>query len=150
MAEGGAVGIMQPQPAIHRVVPAQSAVKSEWILPYDDVRAILLDSKTFHVRDCICRVQQAHLGHPCKLPTRICLSFSSLEGAPTPDDISQAEALALLDKAEEVGLVHTVSNVMQGHRLRLQLLWLLLRHPARHHRVWHRALGGPRRLLCRH
>ena len=33
MAEGGAAGIMQPQPAIHRVVPAQSAVKTEWILP---------------------------------------------------------------------------------------------------------------------
>ena len=114
MAEGGAAGIMGPQPAIHRVVPAQSAVKSEWILPYDDVRAILLDSKKFEVRDCICRKQQAHLGHPCKLPTRICLSFSSMEGSHTPNDISQAEALALLDKAEEVGLVHTVSNVMKG------------------------------------
>ena len=114
MASGGAVGIMQPQPALHRVVPAQSAVKSEWILPYDDVRAILLTSKTFHVRDCICRAQQSLLGQPCKLPTRICLSFSSLEGTAGPDDISQAEALALLDKAEKVGLVHTVSNVMQG------------------------------------
>jgi len=114
MAEGGAAGIMQPQPAIHRVVPAQSAVKTEWILPYDDVRAILLDSKTFQVRDCICRKQRAHVGHPCKLPTRICLSFSSMESPAGPSDISQAEALALLDKAEEVGLVHTVSNVMKG------------------------------------
>jgi H+/Na+-translocating ferredoxin:NAD+ oxidoreductase subunit B len=114
MADGGAVGMMQPQPAIHRVVPAQTAVQPEWILPYDDVRAILLASKTFHVRDCICRVQQTHLGHPCKLPVRICLSFSSVEGAPTPDDITQAETLALLEKAEEVGLVHTVSNMMQG------------------------------------
>jgi len=114
MAEGGAAGIMKPQPAIHRVVPAQSAVKSEWILPYDDVRAILLSSKKFQVRDCICRKERSLLGHPCELPTRICLSFSSLEGSPSPDDISQTEALALLDKAEEVGLVHTVSNVMQG------------------------------------
>jgi electron transport complex protein RnfB len=114
MAEGGAMGIMGPQPAIHRVVPAQSAVKSEWILPYDDVRAILLACKTFRARDCICRKQQALVGHPCQLPTRICLSFSTMEGAAGPDDISQAEALALLDKAEEIGLVHTVSNVMQG------------------------------------
>ena len=114
MAEGGAAGIMKPQPAIHRVVPAQSAVKSEWILPYDDVRAILLVSKAFQVRDCICRKQRAHVGHPCKLPTRICLSFSSIEGSSGPNDISQAEALALLNKAEEVGLVHTVSNVMKG------------------------------------
>jgi ferredoxin len=114
MADGGAVGIMKPQPAIHRVVPAQSAVKSEWILPYDDVRAILMASKKFQVRDCICRKQRAYVGHPCKLPERICLSFSSMESAPSPNDISQAVALALLDKAEEVGLVHTVSNVMKG------------------------------------
>jgi ferredoxin len=114
MADGGAVGIMKPQPAIHRVVPAQGAVKSEWILPYDDVRAILMASKKFQVRDCICRKQRAYVGHPCKLPERICLSFSSMESAPSPNDISQAVALALLDKAEEVGLVHTVSNVMKG------------------------------------
>jgi ferredoxin len=37
-----------------------------------------------------------------------------VEGSLSPDDISQAEALALLDKAEEIGLVHTVSNVMKG------------------------------------
>ncbi len=30
--EGG-VEFMRPQPAIHRVIPAQSATKSEWILP---------------------------------------------------------------------------------------------------------------------
>ncbi len=114
LATGGAVGIMSPQPALHRVVPAQSAVKSEWILPYDDVRAILLASKTFRVRDCICRAQQEHLDHPCSFPKRICLNFSTLVSAPTPDDITQQEALALLDKAEEVGLVHTVSNVMKG------------------------------------
>jgi len=114
MMAGGAAGIMTPQPALHRVVPAQSAVKSEWILPYDDVRAILMTSKTFRVRDCICRVQRAHIGHPCSFPLKICLSFSSRQGSPGPDDISQAEALALLDKAEQVGLVHTVSNVIEG------------------------------------
>jgi electron transport complex protein RnfB len=113
MATGGAVGMMSPQPALQRVVPAQGAIKSEWILPYDDVRAILLASKTFRVRDCICRAQREHLDHPCRFPKKICLNFSTLASAPTPDDISQQEALALLDRAEEVGLVHTVSNVMK-------------------------------------
>lgn len=58
MADGGAAGIMRPDPAIHRVVPAQSAAKSEWVLPYDDVREILLNAWTFRVRDCVCRKQQ--------------------------------------------------------------------------------------------
>jgi electron transport complex protein RnfB len=110
----GAQGIMKLQPALHRVVPTQDSLKSEAILPYDDVRAILMASKTFNVRDCICRVQQEHLGQPCEYPVEICLNFSQYERAPKPGDLTQAEALALLDKAEEVGLVHTVSNVMEG------------------------------------
>jgi len=114
LADGGAVGIMKPQPALHRVVPAQRAVKSEWILPYDDVREILLASKTFRLRNCICRVQQDHIGRRCNFPLRTCLGFSSVERPPGPYDVSKEEALAFLDKAEEIGLVHTVSNVMKG------------------------------------
>jgi hypothetical protein len=114
LAHGGAAGIMKPQPALHRVVPAQSAVKSEWILPYDDVRQILLDAKAFSARDCICRVQQDHIGRRCDFPLTICLSFSNAERPPWPGDVSQEEALALLERSEEIGLVHTVSNVMQG------------------------------------
>ena len=114
MTSGGAAGIMKPQPALHRVAPAQGTAKPEWILPYDDVRAILLSAKNYNVRNCICRAQQDHLGRECDFPLNMCLTFSHLERAPRPGDISQAEALALLDKSEEVGLVHTVSNVMEG------------------------------------
>ena len=111
MADGGAAGIMRPQPAIHRVIPAQGSVKSEWILPYDDVRSILLAARSFSVRDCICRVQQDQLGRKCDFPLRNCLMFSSVERKPRPGDISKEEALAILGETEEIGLVHTVSNV---------------------------------------
>lgn len=114
LASGGAVGIMKPYPPLHRVVPAQKAVKSEWILPYDDVKAILLSSESFGLRDCICRVQQDHIGRRCDFPLRTCLFFSSAETPPHKYTISKEEALAALDKAEEIGLVHTVSNVMKG------------------------------------
>jgi ferredoxin len=114
LANGGAVGIMKPQPALHRVIPAQKAVKSEWILPYNDVKAILLSSKGFRLNDCICRMQQDHIVRRCDFPLRTCLSFSSVERESSQNDISKEEALAFLDKAEEMGLVHTVSNVMKG------------------------------------
>jgi len=114
LANGGAVGIMKPQPALHRVIPAQKAVKSELILPYDDVKAILLNSKSFGLRDCVCRVQQKHVGHKCEFPLRTCLFFSEYERPPHRYTISKEEALTFLDKAEEIGLVHTVSNVMKG------------------------------------
>ena len=111
MADGGAAGIMKPDPAIHRVVPAQNAVKSEWVLPYDDVREILLNAKTFRVNDCVCRKQQDQLGRDCDFPLKMCLAYHSAQLPPTPDMISRDEALAVLDKAEDIGLVHTMSNV---------------------------------------
>ena len=115
MTGGGAAGIMGPEPALHRVVPTQGTVKSEWILPYDDVRAVLLAAKSFTVNDCICRVQQDLLdSRHCSYPLGLCLSFSQADQSSGPGNISQEEALAILDEAEEVGLVHTVSNVIKG------------------------------------
>ena len=113
--DGFVEGIMKPLPLIHRVIPAQSAVKSEWILPYDDVKKVIESSKAFGVRDCICRKQKDLIGaRKCEFPLDICMSFSKIERPPNKYDISKEEALALLDKAEKVGLVHTVSNVMEG------------------------------------
>ena len=114
LSEGGAEGIMRPQPAIHRVVPAQKAVKSEMILPYDDVKVILMNSKSFSLRDCVCREQQKLMGHECEFPMRTCLSFSDDERPTDKSSITKDEAIAFLDKSEEIGLVHTVSNVMKG------------------------------------
>ncbi len=114
MEDGGAVGIMKPQPALHRVVPAQSAVKSEWILPYDDIKAMLQNSKSFRVRDCICRVQQDALGsRKCEFPLKNCMTFSPVERPKRPNDITKEQALSLLDETERLGLVHTVSNVIK-------------------------------------
>lgn len=114
MADGGAAGIMGVQPAIHRVVPARGTIKTEWILPYEDVRAILDSAKTFRVGDCICRVQMDKIGCRCEFPLRVCLSYSSKEHPPGPKDTTKEEAMAVLDKAEEVGLVHSVCNVRKG------------------------------------
>jgi len=113
--EGGLTEIMKPLPHIHRVIPAQSAVKSEWILPYDDVKKLLESAKVFHLRDCICRTQQEHVGRKCDFPIHTCLVFFNYERPPRPGDISKQEALDLLDEMEEIGLVHTVSNLIEGH-----------------------------------
>jgi len=115
MAHGGAQGIMQPQPALHRVIPTQGSMKTESVLPYDDVRAILRSAKSFQLRDCICRAEQDALGsRKCDFPLNMCLSFSDAQSSAGPGEISREEALAILEKSEQVGLVHTVSNVMQG------------------------------------
>jgi len=115
MNDGGAKGMMEAQPALHRVVPAQGSVRSDWILPYDDVKKIILGAKHFRVRGCICRVQQDLLGtRKCDFPIQNCLMLSHVERAPEPDDLSKEQVLELLDKTEEVGLVHAVSNNIHG------------------------------------
>jgi electron transport complex protein RnfB len=112
---GGAVGIMSAQPAIHRVVPARGATETEWVLPYDDVRALLARASSFRVETCVCRLQQDELGtRRCDFPLDACLWFSYAESADEAGGISYKEALAVLDEAERVGLVHTVSNVATG------------------------------------
>jgi len=112
--EGGLVGIMGPLPAVHRVVPAHGTVKSEWILPYDDVKAIIEANTTFILRNCICRVQQKTVGKECEFPLRSCMTISKRERPPRINDLSKEEALAKLDEFEEIGFVHTVSNVVEG------------------------------------
>ncbi len=117
MHQGG-IEIMRPQPAIHRVIPAQSATKTEWILPYDKLREIMMACNTFRVRDCICRKQQDLEGtRKCKFPLHVELIFypgpKSTE-PPVPPFVTKEEALAVLDETEKIGLVHTVSNVAQG------------------------------------
>ncbi len=114
LQDGGAVGIMGAEPAIHRVLPAQASLKPEWVLPYEDVKRILSTAKTFRVRDCICRVHMDKIGRDCDFPLNMCLSYSTQERPPSPKDISREQAFELLDRAEEVGLVHTVSNVQVG------------------------------------
>lgn len=115
--QGGAE-IMKPLPSIHRVIPSQSAVKSEWILPYDKLRELMISSNTFRVNNCICRVQQDMEGtRKCKFPLDVELIFYRGEESTEPPVhpfITKEEALAILDKTEKTGLVHTVRNVAQG------------------------------------
>ena len=115
--QGGA-DIMKPLPSIHRVIPTQSAVKSEWILPYDKLRDLMMSCNTFRVNNCICRVQQDMVEtRRCNFPLDVELIFYR---GPDPIDppvkpfVTKEEALAILDKTEKIGLVHTVRNVAQG------------------------------------
>lgn len=114
--EGGMEGIMRPKPAINRVVPAQRSLKTEVILPYDDIKPLILQAKWFELRDCICRKQQDLIGNrKCDFPLKICLDFSMKDRPTGPHNIVQKEALKVLDQAEEIGLVHTVSNVADAN-----------------------------------
>jgi len=116
--EQGGAELMRPQPAIHRVIPAQGATKTEWIVPYDKLKELLMSCNTFRVNDCICRKQQDLVGtRKCGFPLHVELIFYTGEESadpPVPPFVTREEALAVLDRTEEIGLVHTVSNVAEG------------------------------------
>ena len=114
MAEGGAKVLMQMQPPLQRVVPAQGTAESEWVLPYDDVKKLLLTARGFSVRDCVCRYERSLIGRACSAPLRTCLTFSESERPPHSNRISKDEALAILDQAEQNALVHTVMNTVES------------------------------------
>ncbi len=114
MDEGGAAALMGSEPALHRVVPAEDTAPRDWVLPYDDVVEIVSSGSTFVVRDCICRVQRGAVHGRCQYPLEMCLTISPQKRPARPGDLSLDEALALIRKAEDVGLVHCVSNVAKG------------------------------------
>lgn len=115
LRDGGGKALMSMEPPFHRVMPVHGAVKTERILPYEDVRAIIQAANAFHVSDCICRKERDIAGdRACSFPVHACLSFSPTARQPVPGDIGREEALALLDEVERIGLVHTVANVKGG------------------------------------
>ncbi len=86
------------QPALMRVVPAQRAIPKDLILPYDDVKSILLQAKWFEARDCICRKHEDMLGtRTCNFPLRVCLIFSMRKRPKGKYDVTQEEALNILE-----------------------------------------------------
>ncbi|UCH31574.1 MAG: 4Fe-4S binding protein [Candidatus Bathyarchaeota archaeon] len=112
--------VLSHSPSLHKVIPVEKSIPVEvQVFPYEQASALLEKAKSFGVLKCICRVQKSLIGEPCKYPTDICLAFSPVEGSfdnsPTIKAISKEEALQLLQKAEDAGLIHSSSNVREGH-----------------------------------
>ena len=103
-------------PALARVVPVNRRIEAQAeVLPYDDLRKMLETCNSFRVADCLCRKEKGMLGTPCSHTSETCMSFSREENAydGMPEwgrEITRQEALELLDRVEEEGLVHCTYN----------------------------------------
>ncbi len=104
-------------PGLARVVPVSRRLDARaTVLATDDLRRMLERARSFEVADCICRREKELLGEPCTHTMETCLAFSpepdAYDGRPRGGRvISRDEAMALLDAAEEEGLVHCTYNV---------------------------------------
>jgi NAD-dependent dihydropyrimidine dehydrogenase PreA subunit len=101
---------MMPKP-VTRIIPVSESMDTrQQILAYEDVRQIIEDSDTIAVTNCTCRLT----ARKCDRPVEICLQIGKA-GEYTIDrgsgrGIDKEEALSLLKKAEEAGLIHTTMN----------------------------------------
>jgi Na+-translocating ferredoxin:NAD+ oxidoreductase subunit B len=107
------------QPPVHRVVPVQESVKADIaVAPYESALGILSRASAWGVTDCICRKQTALIGRPCPHPVDVCMVMSTTAGAfhgsKGVRELTREEAVGVLRRAAEAGLVHSVANTQEG------------------------------------
>jgi len=94
-----------------RVIPVRRSLSlTTEILPYDSVSQMIERARYIALADCACRVSMRN----CDKPIEVCLAFGGnaefLVERGRARQISAAEAMEVLDRSEEGGLVHTCNN----------------------------------------
>jgi len=112
--------VLSQSPALHKVIPVEKSIPVEvQVFPYEQASTLLNKAKSFGVLKCICKVQKSLVGEPCKYPEEVCLVFSSTGDAfknnPTIRALTKKEALQILRETEEAGLIHSSTNIREGH-----------------------------------
>ena len=109
------IKVMAAQPPLERVVPAQSAISKEYILPYDELIPLIEDATHFELRECICRKSKRLAGqNNCDFPLEVCLTALKANLPNGPHTITKERALEIIQESEKIGLVHTVGNYAHG------------------------------------
>jgi Pyruvate/2-oxoacid:ferredoxin oxidoreductase delta subunit len=105
------------EPSLTRVIPLNSAIDADLeILRYEDLRNLIAESKSIQLFDCICRKKKdLQESRKCSHDIETCMLFFRDEGVLARHHwagrVTDAEeALAVLDKTEEDGLVHCTYN----------------------------------------
>ena len=107
-------------PAIHKIIPVRSTIKTDLVIhPRNEAEKLVMNAKSWGVRDCICRKQQKLLGNGCDYPDGVCLMFSDdpkkdYNHSHDTKAITKEEALEVLWKAQEAGLIHSTMNISEG------------------------------------
>jgi electron transport complex protein RnfB len=107
------------EPAFHRVLPVNETIKAGIeVRPFESTAYLVENAKAWGVQDCICRKQKALINDPCEHPIENCMVFSprpgSFDNHQTVRALTKEEAMATLKEAAEAGLVHSVSNTIEG------------------------------------
>ncbi len=102
---------------IFRVLPVNEVISTEGrtkVLPFEEVSRIIKKSYNIALADCVCRKRARRCDHL----SEVCLSFDyaadMMIQRKFSRKISKEDALEVIRKAEEDGLVHCVDNKQKG------------------------------------
>lgn len=101
-----------------RTIPVEKSieVKGE-VLVYEQARELIKGQKKIVIAPCICRKEHRMMGEGCDKPLETCLSFGwgadYYERNGLGRAIDETEALSVLQRAEEAGLVLQPSNAQK-------------------------------------
>ena len=106
-----AAELASAKPPWNRIIPAEEALPEEYeILPFEVASEMMARTGTIALANCPCRIS----GQNCDRPLDVCLSFDGaarfLADRGMARMISLEEAVEVLKRSEEAGLVHTGSN----------------------------------------
>jgi len=98
-----------------RTIPVNKGIGIQnVVMPYERAEELVHTQKAFAVSNCICRQEKRIMGKGCDKPEESCLQFGmaadSVVRTGRGRAISMEEALAILQRAEEVGLVLQPNN----------------------------------------
>jgi len=100
-----------------RTIPVNKSLDASWqVAPYDDAKEIVKRTKKIALADCICRVQKGHIEDACDKPLEVCFAFGAHAEFYVENGlaryITQEEAIEVLGKCEEAGLVNQPASIV--------------------------------------
>jgi len=110
----------QDIPGRFRVITVDSTVESEsTVHTYDQVQTLINNADPIAAATCFCRHSAVLRGKDIHgMPNDVCMSFGPMAGFTIErlgaKKLSKEEAMAVLNRAEDAGLVHMCQNMEEG------------------------------------
>ncbi len=101
-----------------RYIPVSNTIDPaiQAVFPYHTMESVIQQARVFAVTHCPCRMSRQLLGRGCEHPLEVCLKFDNLAEylieRGLGREITRQEALEVIRKSEEAGLVHFVDNAI--------------------------------------
>ncbi|MFC1954715.1 4Fe-4S binding protein, partial [Chloroflexota bacterium] len=101
-----------------RYVPTEGTIDNaiQAVFPYHSMETVIEQANTFAVAHCACRMVMQLKGRGCDHPLEVCMKFDNMAEyiieRELGKEITREEAIEVIRKSEDAGLVHFVDNAI--------------------------------------